>query len=129
MVFPRAQQTRDIDFLVEFLRRVQKARETGDYQPVAALIHPKALLRTHGGEKTGVDPIVNHLKTLAEKPYKAEIVAPKGGLATVLITPITVDTRAQSHEQVYRIRGDMLIELIDMGRTPEMVFRPMSQPN
>lgn len=129
MVFPRAPQTRDIDFLVEFLRRVQKARETGDYQPVSALIHPKALLRTPGGEKTGVDPIVNHLKALAEKPYKAEIVAPKGGLATVLITPVTMDTRPQSREQVYRIRGDVLIELIDMARTPEMVFRPMSQPN
>jgi hypothetical protein len=129
MVFPRAQQTRDIDFLVEFLRRIQKARETWDYELVEEMIHAKAILRTVDGEKTGVDPIIRFLKSIGEKPYKAEIVAPKGGLATVLITPITIDTRAQSREQIYRIRNDMLIELTDLGRTPEMVYRPMSQPN
>ena len=129
MVFPRAPQTRDVDVLVEFLRRIQKARETWDYESAEEMIDPKAILRTRDGEKVGIDSIIRFLKTLGEKPYKAEIVAPKGGLATVLITPITIDTRAQSREQIYRIRNDKLIELIDMGRTPEMVYRPMSQPN
>ena len=129
MVFPRAYQTRDVDILTEFLRRVYKARDTWDYEPVEAMIEENAILRTRDGEKVGRDPIIRHLKVLGEHEYKASIVAPKGGRSTVIITPVTIDTRPESHEQFYRVKKDKIAELTDFGRKPEQVYRPLSQPN
>ena len=67
---------------------------------------------------------------MAQEPYRASIVAPKGGLVSVLISPIRIDgDRRGSREQIYRLRHDKIVEVIDLGRTPQMVNRPLSQPN
>lgn len=129
-IVKRAPQTRECDVLKKFLRRVLQAHHTGDYGPVEAMIAPDAILRTAQGEREGAAQIIEHLKELGKAPYRAQIVAPKGGLVTVNISPITIDGGwGPAHEQVYRLYHDKLAELIDLGRTPEMVYRPRSQPN
>jgi hypothetical protein len=79
--------------------------------------------------KTGIDPIIRHLKTEGKQRYKAKIVAPKGGLTTVIISPVLTDgVRGKEHEIVLRVYHDKIAEVIDLGRTPDMVYRPESQP-
>jgi hypothetical protein len=129
-IVKRAPQTRDCDVLLEFLRRVQQARHTGDYGPVEAMLAPDVILRTAQGESKGAAHVVEHLKELDKTPYRAQIVAPRGGLMTVNISPITIDGGwGPAHEQVYRLYYDKVVEMIDLGRTPEMVYRDRSQPN
>ena len=65
-MFHRATQTREMGVVTEFLRRLMRAYSSWDYAPVEELIHSDAVLRTREGEKTGIDPIIRHLKAEAE---------------------------------------------------------------
>ena len=128
---PFAAQTREVDFLMRFFRQLRLSKATGDYGPVEALIDPQASLTTKAGVAVGSKAVLQHLQEMGKQPYKMSLVAPKGGLLTVLVAPlanggIPLD---RGHEQVYRILHDHLVELIDIGRTPQQVYRPESQPN
>lgn len=126
----RATQTREMELLTEFFRRISEAYRTGDFGPVDELIDPDVVLRTQQGERQGVAAVTDFLKAMGKERWKGQIVAPKGGLVTVLISPVTSEGGwGRGHEQVYRIHHDKLVELIDLGRTPDMVYRPGSQPN
>jgi hypothetical protein len=128
-MFHRATQTREMDVVTKFLRRIMLAYSTWDYAPVEELIHTDASLRTKEGVKTGIDPIIRHLKAEGKQRYKATIVAPKGGLTTVIISPVLADgVRGKEHEIVLRVHRDKIAEVIDLQRTPDMVYRPESQP-
>jgi hypothetical protein len=125
-----ATQTRECQVLKEFLRRVQEAHRTGDYGPVEAMVAPDAVLRTAQGERQGAAAVIELLKAMGAQRYRAQIVAPRGGLVTVNVSPVTIDGGwGPAHEQVYRLYHDRVVELIDLGRTPEMVYRRRSQPN
>ena len=129
-MFPRATQTREVDVLAEFLMRVYHAMETGEYGPVEELLDPEVQVRTRAGQVSGIPAATDFFKVMTQEPYRASIVAPKGGLATVLISPVRIDgDRRGSHEQIYRLSHDRIVEIIDLGRTPEMVYRPLSQPS
>ena len=126
----RATQTREMDVLTEFIRRVQQARATSDYGPVKEMITPDALLRTADGETRGAGAVVDLLKEMNRERFRAQIVAPKGGLITVLISPVTRDGGwGRSREQVCEVYRDQVVGLTDLGRTQDMVYRPRSQPN
>lgn len=127
---PFAPQTREVDFLMRFFKQLRLAKATGNYAPVEKLIDPQAALRTTKGTSLGSRVVLEHLRLMEEQPYHMEIVAPKGGLMTVLVSPDTAERSplTSSHEQVYRILQDRLVELIDLGRTPQQVYRPESQP-
>ena len=125
----RATQTREIDFITRFLRELMAAYSTWDYSAVEEMIHPEAVLTTRQSEQKGTDPIIRHLKEMGKRRFRTQIVAPKGGLVTVLITPVVPEgPRPVGVEQTYRILNDRLVGLIDFGRTPDMVYRPESQP-
>ena len=130
LILGRATQTREVDFMIEFFRRLKSAERTGDYPPVAEMVHPDAVLNTPAGEQKGVQPIIQHLRGMGEQRYRAEIVAPKGGLVAVLISRVSLEGASirPAHEQTYRLSHDKLVELIDIGRTPNLVYRPESQP-
>ena len=129
-MFPRATQTREVDVLAEFLMRVHHAIGTGEYGPVEELLDAEVQVRTRVGQVSGIPAAIDFFKVMAQEPYRASIVAPKGGLVTVLISPIRIDgDRRGSREQIYRLRHDKIVEVIDLGRTPQMVNRPLSQPN
>ena len=131
MVFPRAPETREIDFLTEFFRRAKLAASSGDYGRLEEMIAADAALVTRDGRISGSQAVIAHLKAMAREQYRAEIVAPKGGLCTVLVHSVSWDGRVvgKAYEQVFRVREDRLIELIDLGRTQDEVYRPESQPN
>ena len=78
----------------------------------------------------GSKVVLDYLLEMEEEPYTMEIVAPKGGLLTVLVTPVLGHGQppVDSREQVYGILHDRLAEVIDLGRTPAQVERPESQP-
>lgn len=125
-----APQSRECNVLADFLRRVQEAHRTGDYKAVEAMLAPDVLLRTKEGEQQGVPAAMEFLKGMGRQRYRAQIVAPKGGLITVNVSPILLDgSWGKSHEQVYRLYKDKVVEIMDLGRTPDMVYRPASQPN
>lgn len=128
---PFASQTREVAFLIRFFRMLKTAKGTGVWAPVEALIDPQAFLRTKAGVTAGAKAVLQHLQAMQEHPFQVSIVAPKGGLITVLVS--SMDREGQpvnrGHEQVYRILRDHLVELIDLGRTPQQVYRPESQPN
>ena len=126
----RATQTREMDVLTEFLRRVQKARATSDYGPVEEMVAPDATVLTGDGEDRGAEALVGLLRRMGGKRFRAQIVAPKGGLITVLMSPVTRDGGwGPSWEQIYEIYDDQVVGLTDLGRTPDMVYRSRSQPN
>jgi len=128
---PFAPQTREIDFLMRFFKKLRLAKASGSYTLVEKLIDPQAILRTMTGSSKGSKAVLEHLRLMEEQPYHMEIVAPKGGLMTVLVSPIMHGERLPGlgYEQVYRILNDNLLEVIDLGRTPGQVFRPESQPS
>ena len=116
--------------MTEFFCRLKAAFISWNYLPIEEMLHPEVVLTTRQGQEQGFDPVIRHLKRLRGEPFRTQIVAPKGGLITVLITPIRMEGRlARSQEQVYRISHDRLIELVDLERTPDMVYRPESQPS
>ncbi|MEE9284329.1 MAG: hypothetical protein V3V35_01235 [Dehalococcoidia bacterium] len=126
----RAPQTREMDVLTEFLRRVQKARATADYEPFEMMVGADAVLQTADGETRGADAVVGHLRAMGRERYRVQIVAPKGGLITVLVSPVTINGGwGRSHEQIYEVYRDKVVGLTDLGRTPDMVYRRRSQPN
>ena len=127
----RGTQTREVDVLGELFRRVKTADVTGDYTHVEEMIDQDAVLLTREGEEKGIETIIRHLREMGgQGRYRVQIVAPKGGLIAVLIHPVSFEgvTVGRGREQTYRLRQDKLIELIDLGRTPDMVYRPESQP-
>ena len=127
----RGAETREVETLMKLFRRIKVAHGTGDYAAVADMVHEDAVLRTVEGEEHGRDPIIRHLKMIEDSRHQTEIVAPKGGLVTVVMTPISRDgsRTGKGYEQIYRLAHDRLVELIDIGRTPDMVNRPESQPS
>ena len=129
MPVKKAPQTRDVDVVLDFLRRLQKAFVTWEYAPVEAMLAPQAVVRLRQGELSGVDAIIGYLKNMGTKSYRFAITAPKGGLCTVNVSEPMVDSQGQTFEQIYHVRGDKVVEIIDMGRTLDMVYRPLSQPN
>ncbi len=130
-MFPRAPGTREMDFLTKFFKRARAAASSGDYAPVEGMIAGDAALVTRDGRATGSQDVIGHLKAMAREQYRAEIVAPKGGLCTILIRSVSWDGRVSSkaYEQVFRLREDRIIEVIDLRRTQDEVYRPESQPN
>ena len=128
-MFRRATQTREVDVLSRFLGLVKKAHSTLDFAPVEAMIDPGVVLRTRDREEKGIAAVVAYLKEMGKSKYQAHIVAPKGGLTTVLISEVLIDGgRGNEHEQIYRLYRDKIVELIDLGRSPGLVSRPLSQP-
>ena len=127
----RATQTREIDFLREFFRRITEAKNSGDYEPVKELCAPDVVLRYRRDQLKGPDSVVDHFKELAARRHQIAIAAPKGGLVTVLVRDVSWDgtLSSQSSEQIFRIAHDKLVELIDLGRSASMVHRPESQPS
>ncbi len=125
----KAVQTRDMDVLVEFLTRLQKAFKNWEYQPVEELMDPAISMRTRAGDIVGIDAAIRHLKVIGQTPHDFIIAAPKGGLTTVQFREIVVDTKPRVFEMTVRVQHDKVTEIIDLGRTPEMVYRPLSQPN
>ncbi len=125
-----ATQTREMDFLLEFFNQMKLAAASGDYAALEPMIDEQAVFRTTGGRKVGRDLIVQHLKAMDKTRHRKQIVAPKGGYVTVNVLPLAFDgtLAGRPHEQIYHIRQDRLVELIDLGRTPDMVNRPESQP-
>ena len=127
---PRATQTREMDVLVTFLRALERAYDTWEYAPAEALLAPGVLLRTRAGETAGADAIIRHMKVLGERPVRFTIVAPKGGQTTVNIAERMPDgRRGPEHELIFHVRHDKISQITDLGRTPDMVYRPQSQPN
>lgn len=128
---PFAPQTREIDMLLGFFRRLKTAESTRDYSLVEQMIDPKAVLYTREGEKEGRETVLAHLREMAKQPNRKQIVAPKGGRITVLVSSLSAmgTLEGRPREQVYHIRQDHLVGLVDLGRTPDMVYRPESQPN
>lgn len=126
----RSTETREVEVLSDLFRRLRRAETDGDYSPVEGMVHPDAVLRVRGGESIGREAVVNFLREMGKSKYKAQIVAPKGGLTTVLIEDVGLGRarRSSAHEQIYRLLDDALVELIDIGRTPDMVYRSESQP-
>ena len=128
---PFATQTREVGFLMQLFRRLRQAEASHDYAPVERMIDPSSFLRTEVGIVEGRKAVLQHLRRLQAQQFRMEIVAPKGGLITVLVSDRGGDAEPSGsrHEQVYRVADDHLLEIIDLGRTPEQVHRPESQPN
>ncbi|MSQ25084.1 MAG: nuclear transport factor 2 family protein [Dehalococcoidia bacterium] len=127
---PRAVQTREMDVLATFLRALDRAYDTWEYAPAEALLAPDVVLRTRAGETTGADAIVRHMKALGQRPLRFTIVAPKGGQTTVNIAELMPDgRRGPERELIFHVRHDKVSQITDLGRTPDMVYRPQSQPN
>ena len=124
-------QTHEVEFIMSFFHQLKLAKKTGVYAPVERLIAPDARLLTAKGEHKGAKEVLEHLKEMEKQRYHMDIVAPKGGLVTVLVAPVSYEGLpiGRGREQVYRILDEKLIELIDIGRTPQQVNRPESQPN
>ncbi|MBI3743190.1 MAG: nuclear transport factor 2 family protein [Chloroflexi bacterium] len=121
---------REVAFLEDFFARLRKAEKNGDFSLVRALVADDAILRTSGAVEPGADAVMAFLQVMAKNRWRIAIVGPKGGLISVLVSPLANDgSIGQSHEQVYHINHDKLVELIAIGRTPDMVYRPRSQPN
>ena len=123
-----ASETRELEILQEFHRKVRIANSERDWQPVEDMMDEKAILRTKGKVTEGRAAIVELVRILAQMRYKIAVVGPRGGLISVLVSPPST-TRRVEHEQIYRIHNDKIVELIDLGRTPNQVYRLRSQPN
>lgn len=128
---PKATQTREVDVILELFRRMRAAEATGDYSGVEAMVRQDAVLLTRAGERRGEDAVVQHLREMGAQRYRAHIVGPRGGLVSVLVSALSLEgtPTGQAHEQVYRLSHDQLAGLIDLGRVPQQVYRPESQPN
>ncbi len=124
-------QTHEVEFIMTFFHNLKLGKKTGDYTAVERLIAPDARLLTAKGERRGAKEVLEYLKEMEKQRYHMEIVAPKGGLVTVLVAPVSYEGQpiGRGREQVYRLLDEKLIELIDIGRTPQQVNRPDSQPN
>ena len=131
MTMAHASQTHELGFLLDFFKKVRTAAQSGDYSPLEPLIRADAKLITAAGEQVGRETVLAQLKGMQQQRHRIQIVAPKGGLITVLIVPLSREDTlvGRGREQVYRVAEDQLIELTDLGRTPNMVYRPESQPN
>lgn len=131
MTMARASQTHELAFLLDFFRKIRLAAPSGDYAPLEQLIGQDARLLTAAGEKSGRQAVLEHLKNMQQQRHRVQIAAPKGGLITVIVVPLSREDTlvGRGREQVYRIAHDQLVALIDLGRTPNMVYRPESQPN
>lgn len=127
---PRATQTREMDVLVAFLRALNRAYTSWEYAPAEALLAKDVVLCTRDGDLTGADPIIRHMKALGQRPVRFTIVAPKGGQTTVNVAEAMPDgRRGPERELIFHVRHDKISQITDLGRTPDMVYRPQSQPN
>jgi len=126
-----ASQTHELAFLLDFFRKARAAAESGDYAALEPMVREDARLMTVAGEKIGRQAVLEHVKSMHQQQHRIQIVAPKGGLITVLVVPLSREDTliGRGHEQVYRVVQDQLVKLIDLGRTPSMVYRLESQPN
>ena len=68
------------------------------------------------------------MEVVVQEKYRITVVGPRGGLISVLIRAKTA-TRRIEYEQTYRLRNDKIAEIIDLGRTPDQVYRARSQPH
>ena len=68
------------------------------------------------------------MKQMTEERSRVAIVGPRGGLISVLVSQRNA-TRRIEYEQIYRLEHDKIAEIIDLGRTPDQVYRARSQPN
>lgn len=125
----KAEQTRDVDVLVTFLSRLQRAFKNWEYAPVEQLLAKDVVVKTREGQVQGIDATIRHLKEMGKRRLDFIIAAPKGGYTTVQVRELTVDSKPHVIEVTFHVQHDKIVEIIDLGRTPEMVYRPLSQPN
>lgn len=123
-----APESRELTVLGEFYQKVRVANADRDWSSVAAMIDEHASVRTRSGVKVGRQAVLELVKVVVQEKYRITVVGPRGGLISVLIRA-KIATRRIEYEQTYRLRNDKIAEIIDLGRTPDQVYRARSQPN
>ena len=92
------------------------------------MLDERVVVRTQEGERHGRAAALELVRRMAEERSRVAIVGPRGGLISVLVSPRHA-TRRIEYEQTYRLEHDKITEIIDLGRTPDQVYRQRSQPN
>ena len=143
-----APETREMAILEAFHQRAREARATRDWSAVEdprglppagargprhaglleVLLDEYVVVRTQEGERHGRAAALDLVQRMAEERSRVAIVGPRGGLISVLVSPRHA-TRRIEYEQTYRLENDKINEIIDLGRTPDQVYRQRSQPN
>ena len=123
-----APETRELATLEAFHQRAREARASRDWSAVEAMLDERVVVRTRGGAREGRAAALSLVKQMAEERSRVAIVGPRGGLISVLVSQRNA-TRRIEYEQIYRLEHDKIAEIIDLGRTPDQVYRARSQPN
>ena len=123
-----APETREMATLEAFHQRAREARATRDWSAVEVMLDEHVVVRTQEGERHGRAAALDLVRRMAEERSRVAIVGPRGGLISVLVSPRQA-TRRIEYEQTYRLENDKINEIIDLGRTPDQVYRQRSQPN
>ena len=123
-----APETRELATLEAFHQRAREARASRDWSAVEAMLDERVVVRTREGAREGRAAALSLVKQMAEERSRVAIVGPRGGLISVLVSPRHA-TRRIEYEQIYRLEHDKIAEIIDLGRTPDQVYRARSQPN
>ena len=123
-----APETREMAILEAFHQRAREARATRDWSAVEAMLDEHVVVRTKEGAREGRAAALDLVQRMAEERSRVAIVGPRGGLISVLVSPRQA-TRRIEYEQIYRLENDKISEIIDLGRTPDQVYRQRSQPN
>ena len=114
--------------LEAFHQGAREARATRDWSAVEAMLDEHVVVRTRGEVRQGRQVALDLVQRMAEERARVAIVGPRGGLISVLVSPRHA-TRRIEYEQTYRLEHDKIVEIIDLGRTPDQVYRQRSQPN
>ena len=123
-----APETREMATLEAFHQGAREARATRDWSAVEAMLDEHVLVRTRGEARQGRQAALDLVQRMVEERARVAIVGPRGGLISVLVSPRHA-TRRIEYEQTYRLEHDKIVEIIDLGRTPDQVYRQRSQPN
>ena len=123
-----APETREMATLEAFHQGAREARATRDWSAVEAMLDEHVVVRTREGALEGRAAALDLVQRMAEERARVAIVGPRGGLISVLVSPRHA-TRRIEYERAYRLEHDKIVEIIDLGRTPDQVYRQRSQPN
>ena len=120
--------TREMATLEAFHQRAREAQASRDWSAVEAMLAEDVVVRTRDDVREGRPAALDLAQRMVEERSRVAIVGPRGGLISVLVSPRHA-TRRIEYEQIYRLEDDKINEIIDLGRTPDQVYRQRSQPN